>query len=66
MLVRMLPIIHRQYTQNLSIFRAFNTNHTLFQKPSKFDRSSMPVLDEKDLEEQFVTGGGPGNKMTYK
>lgn len=59
--IRTLALIYRQHPQNLSTIRAFSTNHTLFQKSKKFDHSRVPTLDEKDLEEQFVLGSGPGN-----
>lgn len=29
-------------------------------KNKKIDYSQVPILDEKDLQEQFVRGGGPG------
>ncbi|KAK4298080.1 hypothetical protein Pmani_029554 [Petrolisthes manimaculis] len=30
------------------------------------DRSKVPTLDEKDLEEQFVRGSGPGGQSVNK
>lgn len=41
----------------------------LFQaksKKDKIDYSRVPVLDEKDLDEQFVRGSGPGGQATNK
>lgn len=33
---------------------------------SKIDRSKIPVLNETDLEEQFVNGSGPGGQKLNK
>lgn len=33
---------------------------------SKIDKSKVPVLDEKDLEETFVRGSGPGGQSVAK
>lgn len=33
---------------------------------SHIDRSLVPKLDEKDLEEQFVRGSGPGGQVVNK
>lgn len=41
----------------------------LFQSKSKKDKidySQVPILDEKDLQEQFVRGSGPGGQATNK
>lgn len=41
----------------------------LFQpksKKDKIDYSQVPILDEKDLQEQFVRGSGPGGQATNK
>lgn len=35
-------------------------------KKDKIDYSQVPQLDEKDLEEQFVRGSGPGGQATNK
>lgn len=35
-------------------------------KKDKIDYSQVPILDEKDLEEQFVRGSGPGGQATNK
>lgn len=33
---------------------------------TKIDKSRVPTLDEKDLEEQFVSGSGPGGQCVNK
>lgn len=32
----------------------------------KIDRSKFPILDEKDLEETFINGSGPGGQNVNK
>ncbi|XP_035562308.1 mitochondrial translation release factor in rescue isoform X2 [Canis lupus baileyi] len=39
---------------------------TLVQAAGKKDRPALPLLDESELEEQFVKGHGPGGQATNK
>lgn len=54
----------RQLTQHLSAspIRALSASSTKYP----IDRSLVPRLDEKDLEEQFVRGSGPGGQVVNK
>lgn len=45
----------------------FHTNSVqLKNSASKIDKSKVPILDEKDLEETFVRGSGPGGQSVAK
>uniref|UniRef100_U6CQK4 Chromosome 12 open reading frame 65 n=1 Tax=Neovison vison TaxID=452646 RepID=U6CQK4_NEOVI len=39
---------------------------TVVQVAGKKDRPALPPLEERDLEEQFVKGHGPGGQATNK
>jgi len=47
-----------------SSFKTFSTTHSLYKQ--NIDLSKVPVLDEKDLREQFVHGSGPGGQNVNK
>lgn len=60
------PIQWQSIKQSCSFI---HTAPQLFQaksKKDKIDYSRVPILDEKDLEEQMVRGSGPGGQATNK
>ncbi|CAG2104741.1 unnamed protein product [Medioppia subpectinata] len=48
-----------------NIFVAFSTNHWPLNKP-KVDKSKVPVINEKELREEFIHGSGPGGQNVNK
>jgi len=47
-------------------FNPFRLQFRLKPRPSPIDRSKVPQLDENDLEEQFISGSGPGGQSVNK
>ncbi|KAG5679290.1 hypothetical protein PVAND_008868 [Polypedilum vanderplanki] len=46
--------------------RVFLMSRNVFIKKSKLDFSRVPTLNEKDLEESFMRGDGPGGQAVQK
>ena len=42
----------------------FTTNSSLYKQ--KIDKSKVPVIDEKQLKEEFIHGSGPGGQNVNK
>lgn len=56
-----------RYTMNLKRGRIFSVQFRFMaNRPPKIDKSKVPKLDEKDLEEHFVSGSGPGGQSVNK
>ncbi|CAG2183445.1 unnamed protein product, partial [Oppiella nova] len=47
------------------IISPFSTSKLSF-KPSKVDKSRVPVINEKELKEEFIHGSGPGGQNVNK
>lgn len=53
--------ISKNFLQRTLVFNVIEVRnkHTI-------DKSLVPVIDEKDLEEKFIKGGGPGGSKVNK
>lgn len=60
------PYLHCHVINNNQVTRMLSVNSIKFKSKQKLDRSKVPVLNENDLEEQFVRGSGPGGQATNK
>lgn len=53
-------------TSELSVDTAEQTTVKYAPPIRKIDRSKVPTLNEHDLEEKFISGGGPGGQKVNK
>ena len=70
MLFQNLKLIHSSsIISYLLNHKSINLSHSIIVRSNsskKVDRSKFPVLNEKDLEEHFVKGSGPGGQNVNK
>lgn len=62
----MLQRVYHITRQQLIISRDFHPTFIQSSNKKKIDYSRVPILNEKDLEEQFVRGSGPGGQAVNK
>lgn len=63
-----LSFVIHQNKSFISFSHYLNRNFSLIISRNKhqIDKSKVPKIDEKDLEEQFVSGSGPGGQNVNK
>lgn len=62
----MLQRVFYTVRQQVKISCDFHSTFIQSSNKKKIDHSRVPVLNEKDLEEQFVRGSGPGGQAVNK
>lgn len=66
MLQRLSYFMRHQFQLPQMNQKMYHTTNGLIQKNNKIDYSRVPVLNENDLDEQFVRGSGPGGQAVNK
>lgn len=62
----MLQRVYHIVRQQMKISRDFHPTFIQSSNNKKIDYSRVPVLNDKDLEEQFIKGSGPGGQAVNK